>query len=169
MLKVDLDRLARERRVRIDEVVPADDPLWHGLDVTFTTPVTLQLVAQQAGADVVVRGVLQGAAELPCRRCLKPVPLELDEELLFVYRPEDEGGDADEGEVYPVPARAREVDLTVPVREHVLLAMPQYTICEEGCRGLCPRCGTNLNQATCDCRVEEEDPRWAVLRRLRTE
>lgn len=169
MLKVDLDRLARERRVRIDEVVPADDPLWDGLGVRFATPVALQLDVQQAGTDVVVRGGMQAEAELECRRCLKPVRLELDEELTFVYRSGVASVEAEAEETYPLPARARDVDLSRPVREHVLLAVPQYAICEEACRGLCPRCGTNLNQATCDCSEEEQDPRWAALRRLHEE
>jgi uncharacterized protein len=166
MLKVDLDRLARQRRVRIDEIVPADDPLWDGLGVRFAAPVALQLDVQQAGTDIVVRGGLQAEAELECRRCLKPVRLRLDEDLTFVYRPETAASAEDE-DSYPLPARARELDLSRAVREHVMLAVPQYAICEEACRGLCPRCGTNLNEATCACETEEEDPRWAALRRLR--
>ena len=169
MLKVDLARLARQRRIRIDVDVPADDPLWSGLGVEFDGPVVVRLEIQQAGADVVVRGGLQGVAALSCRRCLQPVQHELDEELTFFFRSGVTATDADAEEVYPLPARGQELDLTRPLREHVLLAVPQYAICDDACRGLCPRCGTNLNESTCACTVVEEDPRWAALRRLRTD
>lgn len=169
MLKVDLGRLAREHRIRIDEDVPADDALWNGLGVTFQGPVTLRLDVQQAGPDVVVRGRLEAIAVLACRRCLKPVRQELDEELTFVFRSGLAATEAEAEEAYPLPPRGQDLDLARAVHEHVLLAVPQYVICEESCRGLCPRCGTNLNESTCDCVVEEEDPRWAALKRLRME
>ena len=169
MLKVDLVRLAREHRIRIDEDQPADDPLWNGLGVTFQGPVTLRLDVQQAGADVVVLGRLEAIAVLACRRCLKQVRQELDEELTFIFRSGLAATEAEAEDAYPLPARGQELDLAGPVREHVVLAVPQYVICEEACRGLCPRCGTDLNESTCACVVEEEDPRWAALKRLRTE
>jgi uncharacterized protein len=70
--------------------------------------------------------------------------------------------------VLPLP-RGGALDLTTPVREHVLLAVPTYVYCQEGCRGLCPQCGANLNQAVCACTSEEADDRWAPLRQLKAE
>jgi uncharacterized protein len=68
--------------------------------------------------------------------------------------------------VLPLP-RTATLDLTEPLREHVLLAVPRYVLCGEDCRGLCPRCGTNWNTAECQCAVHGEDDRWAPLRRLK--
>lgn len=169
MLKVDLGVLAQRHRIRIDAEVPADDPLWDPLPWRFAEPVVLRLDVQQAGPDVVVRGRVFGRVALSCRRCLKPVPFALDEELTFLYRSGVRGVEAEAEEVYALPERGLELDLGPAVREHVLLAVPQFVICDEACRGFCPRCGTNLNEASCDCVVEEEDPRWAALRRLRSE
>ncbi|HUF50285.1 MAG TPA: DUF177 domain-containing protein [Longimicrobiales bacterium] len=169
MLKVDLGLLARQHRIRIETEVPADDPLWETLPWRFAEPVLLRMDVQQAGADVVVRGRVQGLVELSCRRCLVPVGHELDEELTLLYRPGVAGVEAEAEEVYALPAKGGELDLTAALREHVLLAVPEFVICTEECRGFCPRCGTNLNQSSCDCADEEEDPRWAALRRLRSE
>jgi uncharacterized protein len=169
MLKVDLGLLAQQHRIRIDGVVPVDDALWESLPWRFSEPVELRLDVQQAGTDVVVRGRVAGTAELFCRRCLKPVTHEIDEELTFVYRAGVAPVEAEAEEVYPLPDKSRELDLTLAVREHVLLAVPEFVNCDEACRGFCPRCGANLNEATCECRTEEEDPRWAALRRLRSE
>jgi uncharacterized protein len=169
MLKVDLGLLAQKHRVRFDVELAGDDPLWEGTGLTFAGPVAAELDVQQAGADVVVRGRLSGEAELACRRCVRPVRYELDEDLTFVYRAGVESVEAESEETYVLPGRGEKLDLSVAVREHLLLAVPQFVVCEETCRGFCPRCGTNLNQASCECVVEEEDPRWAALRRLRSE
>ncbi|HSJ31955.1 MAG TPA: DUF177 domain-containing protein [Longimicrobiales bacterium] len=169
MLKVDLGLLAQQHRIRIDAAIPPDDELWGTLPWRFAEPVELHLEVQQAGSDVVVRGDVSGRAELSCRRCLAPVPYEIDEELIFVYRSGVAPVEAEAEEVYPLPEKGRDLDLTQAVREHVLLAVPEFVNCDEGCRGFCPRCGTNLNETTCECRTEDEDPRWAALRRLRSE
>ena len=169
MLKVDLGILARKHRIRIDAEVPADDPLWSSLPWRFAEPVQLHLDVQQAGQDVVVRGGIEGVVDLACRRCLTPVTHELDEELTFLYRAGVQDVDAEAEEVYALPAKGSDLDLGPALREHVLLAVPQFVICDEACRGFCPRCGTNLNESSCDCEDEEEDPRWAALRRLRSE
>jgi uncharacterized protein len=170
MLKADLGLLARERRIRIDEDLAPDDEVWAGTGIRFAAPVSLRLELQAAvGGDVVARGRVQGTAELSCRRCMRPVRHEVDEELTILFRPGMTPVEAEEAEVYPLPEKAREVDLTAAVREHMVLSVPEYVNCSETCRGFCPQCGTNLNESSCACRIEDEDPRWAALRRLRSE
>jgi uncharacterized protein len=169
MLNVDLGTLARQHRLRIDIDVPADDEVWASLPWQFGGPVNLELDIQQAAADVVARGRLRGSAVLSCRRCLTPVVHDLDEDLTLVYKAGLGEVEAEASEVYTLPAKGNELDLGPAVREHVVLAVPEFVICKEACRGFCARCGTNLNQASCDCFDEEPDPRWAVLRQTRAE
>jgi len=52
------------------------------------------------------------------------------------------------------------------VAEQVLLQRPTHPLCREDCRGLCPRCGQNLNEGDCGCAEREVDPRWAPLAAL---
>jgi uncharacterized protein len=143
--------------------VPPGDAFWHELDVTPAGTLSVELEAQPAGPDVVVRGQLVGEFALSCRRCLEPVTVAIDEPIGLLYR---EGEPEEDGEVLALPD-SDELDVTGPVREQVLLSVPRYAYCRENCRGLCPHCGTNLNEATCGCTVEEEDARWAPLRRLK--
>ena len=51
------------------------------------------------------------------------------------------------------------------VWEDIVLAMPPKLLCRPDCRGLCPRCGKNLNEGPCECKPEI-DPRWAALQNL---
>ncbi len=62
-----------------------------------------------------------------------------------------------------------EVDLAPLFQEAVALQVPIQTLCKENCKGLCSRCGTNLNYETCSCEKDEGDPRLAALRKLKIE
>jgi uncharacterized protein len=169
MLKVDLGLLAREHRIRVDEEIPVEDPILDRAGVRFQGPVRLGLEVQQAAHDVVARGRMHGVAEMMCRRCTTPVRYDLDEELTLVFRPGLDPVEAEASEVYTLPPRATELDLAPAVREHVLLAVPEFVNCVDTCRGFCPQCGTNLNESSCECVTVDEDPRWTALRRLRSE
>lgn len=166
MLQVDLGQLDRKRRLTIDTEVPPDHALWEGTLWRLHGPLRVHLEAQRAGADVVVRGKLRGQADLPCRRCLVNVRVRIDEDVAFLFRAGLDAREAEEQDAYALPPRATELNLERPVQEHVLLAVPQYALCREECRGFCPRCGANLNQGACGCAGEDGDERWAELRRL---
>ncbi len=46
----------------------------------------------------------------------------------------------------------------------VLSSLPMKTLCKEDCKGLCPKCGADFNKESCDCIVENIDPRFEKLR-----
>ena len=55
------------------------------------------------------------------------------------------------------------IDLDELVREQILLALPTRHLCREDCKGLCQKCGADLNAGDCSCEQGETDPRWAAL------
>jgi uncharacterized protein len=59
------------------------------------------------------------------------------------------------------------IDLNELLREQFYLALPMKPLCQEGCKGLCSQCGTNLNLGSCDCAPVWEDPRLAALKGLK--
>ena len=165
MLRLDLARLEREGSVSIRAQVPAEDPLWEGTGLVFDAPVSVNLRAQIAGSgEIVVRGQVEGVLRGECRRCLDPLRTDVRQDVTLVYAPEDLLA-GEEADVRPIPARARELDLGEAVREELVLNVDPFVVCKPDCKGLCPRCGVNWNQQTCECAVEEHDPRWDVLRR----
>jgi uncharacterized protein len=123
--------------------------------------------SESASGEVVVRGTIEGTLAQECRRCLDPVDVPLREEVTFVYAPPDLLGGEDDGEILTLPAGELELDLSDPIREEVVLAAPAYTLCDPECKGLCPHCGVDLNETTCDCGAAEPDPRWDALRALK--
>ncbi len=169
MLKVDLGRLERQHRLRLDAELAADDPIWAGTGIDLARPLAVRLEAQQVGRDVVVRGRFAGEVALECRRCLTAVRVPIEEDVAVLYQADLDAAEAEAAEVYPLPARGPELDLTPMVREQVVLAVPAFAVCAETCRGLCPTCGKNLNEGSCDCHPEVGDDRWAALRRLKSD
>jgi uncharacterized protein len=65
------------------------------------------------------------------------------------------------------PLVGDQIDFTLPVREAVLLAVPDAPLCRPECPGLCPQCGADRATTTCSCVSETRDERWAALDALR--
>lgn len=167
MLRVDLVRLERRRRLRIDETVATGDERWAGTGIRPAGPFEVGLDVTEAGPDVLVRGRIAGTAEAECRRCLNPTVTPMDVVVTLLYRKGADPAEAEAEEAYPLPEREQELDLWPALREHLILAAPAFVECRPDCRGLCPRCGAELNDGPCDCGGAEPDARWAVLRGLK--
>jgi len=62
---------------------------------------------------------------------------------------------------------------SIPLRqmaiEQILLSIPMKPLCDDGCLGLCPRCGANLAREKCACDQSVTDDRWNALRGIREE
>jgi uncharacterized protein len=168
MLRVDLGRLAREGSVLVEAQVPADSGLWQDSDLRWNGPVDVRLRASYAGSgEVVVRGGVSGKLERECRRCLRPVTEDFEGELTLVFASDATGEDTDEGDAFVYDPGSGALDLSEAVREEVILAVDPYVVCDPECKGLCPRCGKNLNEGPCQCTEEDLDPRWEALRALK--
>lgn len=168
MLELDLRALEREPR-HIEAALPAEGGPWSDTDLEFAEPPVLEVDAVLTGdRGVHVTGVLRATLVQACRRCLKDVetPIEVELDLLFDPGVQKE---EEEGQVYALEAEAATLDLEPALREQLLLVVPAYPVCREECRGLCPVCGVDLNEETCDCVLEEPDPRWDALRELQVE
>ena len=169
MLEVSLGRLHREGSVEIDARVPPDDPMWEGMQPAWAGPVEVHFRVSSAGSgEVIARGRVHGALAQACRRCLEPLEREFDEELTLVFVDEEDIEEGDDvGETHIIRPTDSKLDLSGAVREEVFLAVEPYVVCHPECKGLCPECGTNLNEGSCSCVRKEADPRWDALRKLK--
>lgn len=168
MLKVSLAAVDRGE-VRVREQVPPDSPLVADTGLELTQPLEVDLTARSVGDDaVLVRGTLRTTVRLACRRCLVSVehPVGDTVDMLFAPLAGDEEAEL-EGEVYPLPARGAEIDLADAVREQLLLLVPEFALCREECRGLCPQCGKDLNEGDCACVPETAPSPWDALKKLK--
>jgi len=163
MLHIDL-RTLDASPVDTDVALPANAPVFDDLDLALAAPVQVRGRLTQSGEGRYFwHGVLETEIEGSCRRCLVPVIAGVRAEVGALFTEDDA---ADDPSTYPLPPRAGELDLGTMVREELLLAAPAYLLCREDCRGLCARCGKDLNDGPCSCEPEP-DPRWDALRALK--
>ncbi len=118
--------------------------------------------------DIRLRARFAGRFELLCARCLETVEQNLAGDFDLIFRPS--GADAESGE-HAITEDETEIGyydqsgllLEDAVREQVLLALPARTLCQESCKGLCPRCGADLNAASCNCGTTSANGHWGAL------
>ena len=63
--------------------------------------------------------------------------------------------------------KGEEIDLQQGIQEQVVMAFPLRPLCDENCKGLCPKCGSDLNQADCECEPEPVSNKFAALKNLK--
>lgn len=99
-----------------------------------------------------------------CSRCLKEFEVSRETSLRQdFYRGEPTSG-AIEAEALPVVGD--DIVLDDVVREACLLEFEAYPVCRDDCQGLCPRCGIDRNEQSCQCVLDEPDERLAPLGKL---
>lgn len=169
MLSVNLGQLGREGFASVESVLAADDELWKDTGLVWVDGVEVQLRAVNAGTgEIVARGSVDGVLRHECRRCLEEVQTSFRRDLTLVFVSDGSDEDEESG-AYPFDESESYLDMSTAVREEILLEVNPYVECTPDCAGLCPQCGTNLNEAECDCTVDEVDPRWGALRDLKSE
>ena len=134
------------------------------------SPVSLTFdVDRQETGRYRVAGHLTGEIELLCSRCLErfTLPVRADFDLRYVPRTENVGEgeqEVEEDDLTTAFYADDQIDLGELIAEQFHLALPMKPLCSEGCKGLCPQCGTNLNTGTCNCSRQWTDPRLAPLK-----
>jgi len=96
--------------------------------------------------EVLVNGYVSGISEVECSRCLKTFDKKFKEEFSQLYS-----------------TKAEIIDIMYLIRQTLALLNGIQNLCSEDCKGLCPFCGCNRNEVTCDCK-EPEFSQFACLK-----
>ncbi|MDW8366177.1 MAG: DUF177 domain-containing protein [Abditibacteriales bacterium] len=137
-------------------------------DAILTSPVRGEVRVVNSRRYVVVSGEVETTVQLLCSRCLRPfdypvrAQLEAQCELRYFEDllaglpvPEDE----ETTSVFDLTS----VDVEELIRQAVLLELPIQPLHALDCKGLCPGCGSDLNDEACVCAERAVDPRWSQL------
>jgi len=136
--------------------------------VEFPDPIEVELLASKTGDELVFQGTVYCKTELECSRCLEVYESEVSSRLQFVIHliEINQSQDSDDDDFVVLPKTTQEYDIAQRVREAIILELPLKPLCSESCLGLCPMCGTNLNDAVCECTPDKTDERWESLKQL---
>lgn len=134
-------------------------------DIVSKEPVVLH-IRNLGERKLFMQGKAKLTLQIPCGRCLEPVdwPFELDvEEELDLSKTEEERA----GELNEQPyVSGYNLDVDRLLSSELLLNLPMKVLCREDCKGMCNRCGANLNHTACSCDQSSPDPRMAAIQDL---
>jgi uncharacterized protein len=161
-MEIHLEQLKeRPRRFTFNDSVGAFPVLCDLVEhetVSFRGEIRVEFVAALVGVLVEVEGTLWCTVVLPCGRCLQPVEQVLEVPLLLSFSRQssadpllEEERELTEEEVGLIAFEGDKIDLRSSVEQELLMALPQHLLCRDDCAGLCPVCGTDLNDQRCGC------------------
>jgi uncharacterized protein len=134
-------------------------------------PVRVDLRVTRDEEIIMVDGQISAPLRVACSRCVEECAYPVSASLHLFLAPADD--DRPEGvhqlhadELEQLYYRQGGLETNDVVREQLLLAIPMRVLCRPACRGLCPSCGHNLNEGSCDCPPPANEPRGLQLKRL---
>ncbi|MGI9015649.1 MAG: YceD family protein [Euzebya sp.] len=159
-----IDSPGATRAVELDVSFPSD------FDVPLTTfgdVVQVDGVLEALVEGILLRGTVSVDASQHCARCLEPIPtgrLSVQASELYTDPAQAERPD-DVEQGFEISGQA--IDIEALVRDALARATSADPRCRPDCAGLCPTCGVNLNDTSCDCHDVIVDDRWAALTNLK--
>jgi uncharacterized protein len=131
----------------------------------FHNDIYAEIEVQKFSDKYFIKANVKTVAHYSCDRCLDEFDQNLEAAFRLVYSKQT-GNQSGDDEYRFLAENETEIDLSADIRENMLLFLPMKHLCKETCKGLCPHCGTNLNDETCDCQQKTIDPRWEILKTL---
>ena len=135
-------------------------------DVEFNLPIEVKITIQNRAGYMTLHMLTDLIVNTNCARCNSPVEIKLGVDVTKTISDEKPNEDEDENLDYIYMDEDKNIDISTVFAEQVVFDMPFRFLCKEDCKGLCPKCGINLNQGTCDCDKKGGDPRLAILKTL---
>ena len=137
--------------------------LRYGTSYPVTEPVLASGVVRNTAGVLVMTGSIQTCIHGICDRCANPFDREINFPIDVVLVTELANEENEDEWVFPLEGDS--ADLEDIVRTVFVLNLDSMLLCKDDCKGLCCRCGKNLNDGPCNCQ-KELDPRFAALKQL---
>lgn len=134
-MKIDINQIPAEGLFLTEDIGPADWDLETDI-VKFLGSVKIKGEVTRITNAVTVDLEANGVMRMNCSRCLKEFEVNFQKPLKLNYI-------ANKSE--PI------IDLTPDIREEIILGYPIKPLCSLDCKGICPKCGKNLNEGKCNC------------------
>lgn len=137
------------------------------LDEPFTGDVNVKVRMDKSHSQIVLFCDLTVMGNLVCDRCGADFQGEIKSSFILTYLFDKEQVESDDLNLYYLSPETDKIDIRGDVKEYARISVPMKILCSEDCRGLCPRCGKNLNEGDCDCQPDQINPVWSELLKLK--
>lgn len=142
-----------------------------GIDVSgpYVDDYETRVVLNKFDNQIILDAETNIVANLICDRCASEFQSVITSKyrLIYLFTQNIEHSENDRIDVVYLHPETDKIDITKDIRDYAILALPMKKLCLEDCKGLCPNCGKNLNEASCNCKNEKIDPRWEPLQKLK--
>lgn len=135
---------------------------WEGEYLRFKEPVKVKAIFTNTKEDIIVSSEVSTVLNVKCHRCLTEFPYEMNIQFKEEIKKHTSSVNFDKDVFYLDEDNT--IDFDEIVKMHILLNLPMRFICNVGCKGLCSKCGQNLNIKSCNCKEDIIDERLLVLR-----
>lgn len=137
--------------------------LCYGVSYPVSEPVAAEGTVRNTAGVLVMTGAISTCIHGTCDRCARDFDLEVRFPIDVVLV--TELADEENEDEWVFPLEGDSADLDDIVRTVFVLSLDSKLLCREDCKGICQRCGKNLNDGPCNCQ-KELDPRFAALKQL---
>lgn len=130
----------------------------------FQAPIKVKGVIEDKSGAVFFDAEAQFTLTVHCARCMKEFTVDKTQQIHYLISTDDEENAQETDDMYYAGSDEIETDdIIVP---DIIMDIDMAYLCKEDCKGLCPKCGCDLNETTCSCDTREIDPRLAKLAEL---
>lgn len=159
---VDLSEIIKDidAKVVLDRDIPFEPIEFMGECFTFEKPLHISGAVTNNSKSLEMKAEVSGEMGTNCARCRESITAEVNFAIDEVIMQSD--GEISENEDVIV-IDGEEIDIDEIILNNFLMNVSGKYLCGEDCKGLCTKCGANLNKGTCSCSTDEIDPRWAKL------
>ena len=137
--------------------------LCYGVSYPVSEPVFAEGLVRNTAGVLMMTGSVRTTIHGICDRCAAEFDRDIDFPIDVVLVTEFANEENEDEWVFPLEGDS--ADLDDIVRTVFVLNLDSKLLCKEDCKGLCCRCGKNLNDGPCNCQ-KELDPRFAALKQL---
>lgn len=139
----------------------------------FLAPLHIHLDLKKEYGHVRASGRVETIVRLACSCCLAEFDHTIDTRFTIFYTkamadiPQDEEVELKEEDLVSTTYEADEIDFTAEITEQTILEIPYKALCREDCRGLCSKCGADLNVTDCGCDRQDYNLKFSALKNFK--
>lgn len=162
VMKINISSIANsEGKVPVNGLVKMGKVIFDGGEYEFSdVAVTGNIV--NIGGSLELKATAAGEYTTPCARCLKPVTISFDADIYEELGNDEDGKGA-------LSSDRSECEPDGLVEESVISSLPITVLCSEGCKGICPGCGAELNTENCTCEKSDWSPSFDILKNFKAD
>ena len=163
-----------EENVKVT-TLPLLNAIGHETNLHFAETIQVHVHISIVKKTILIVGTAQTKIKVACSRCLTPFDLDINTDFSTTAVPEwarpvvtDSMNDVelDGDDIDVIGYEGDIIDLREEIAQQIIMSLPAKAVCKPSCKGLCSRCGINLNQSGCHCSTANDNNPFAALKTL---